>query len=90
MSYAMMPKFFRAAFVSCHRSATAAAVIIPMMAGMAEAGGMSGVRLDAQVHFRHYELVKMGGSYFTLETEAMAANPHHVGNFDGQKIVVVL
>lgn len=61
-----------------------------MMAGMAEAAGISGVRLDAQVHFRHYELVKMGSSYFTIETEAMAANPYHDGKFDGQKIVVVL
>jgi len=61
-----------------------------MMAGMAEAAGMSGVRMDATVHFRHYELVKVSNSYFTLETEAMAANPYHEGKFDGQKIVVVL
>lgn len=86
----MPDKFSRAAFASCRRCATALAVILPMMAGMAEAAGISGVRMDAQVRFRHYELVKISGSYFTLETEAMAANPYHVGKFGGQKIVVVL
>lgn len=86
----MPHRFSRAAFATCQRFATAFAIILPMMAGMAEAAGISGVRLDVQVQFRHYEMVKISGSYFTIETEAMAANPYHLQRIDGQQIVVVL
>lgn len=66
------------------------AVVLPMAAGAAEAGGISGVQLSASVQFRHYELVKMLDGYFTLETETAAASSYHTETIDHNRIVVVL
>ena len=61
-----------------------------MMAGMAEAAGISGVHLNAHVQFRQFELVRVLNNYFTVETDAHAANPYHTQQVDSYKVVVVL
>ena len=68
----------------------ALAVLLPMMAGVAEAAGLSGVQVGAQVEFRHYELIKVMSGYFTLETGTTALNPHQIELIGKWQVVVVL
>lgn len=85
-----MKRFSLSASAKVKLLAMILAVILPMAAGAAEAGGISGVQLSASVQFRHYELVKMLDGYFTLETETAATNPYHTQTMDNDKVVVVL
>lgn len=85
-----MKRFSLAASAKVKSLAMILAVVLPMAAGAAEAGGISGVHLSASVQFRHYELVKVLDGYFTLETESATANPYHTATFDDSPFVVVL
>lgn len=85
-----MNRFSLSASAKVKSLAMILAVVLPMAAGAAEAGGISGVQLSANVHFRHYELVKVLDGYFTLATETAAASAYHTETIEHDKIVVVL